>query len=187
LSSSIKKRRFKINEYCRKRYADDPIPFQQRNKKCRAKHRDKRNQHMVEYRKNHVDSIKKYREQWYLAHGKKYFREYRRFRTETDIQVRLAARLRSRLYYALKRGQKTGSAIQDLGCSIAEFERYFESLFTEGMSWSEVRSGKIHIDHIIPISAFDLTDPNEVKKACHYTNLQPLWAIDNLRKGGIRS
>ena len=55
--------------------------------------------------------------------------------------------------------------------------------FTEDMSWEAFRDGKIHIDHIVPCFAFDLTDEAEQKRCFHYTNLQPLWAKENLRKG----
>ena len=58
---------------------------------------------------------------------------------------------------------------------------YFESKFIAGMSWDNY--GKWHIDHIVPLSSFNLLDPEQVKVACHYTNLQPLWAKDNLKKG----
>ena len=70
-----------------------------------------------------------------------------------------------------------------LGCSKKEFIEYFEKLFTEGMSWDKVGSD-IHIDHIKPCCSFDLTKEEEQKKCFHYTNLQPLWASDNLSKGG---
>lgn len=63
-----------------------------------------------------------------------------------------------------------------------EFRNHFESLFTEGMTWEKVLSGEIHIDHIRPKSSFNAKDPEEVKKCWHYSNLQPLWAKDNLSK-----
>lgn len=82
---------------------------------------------------------------------------------------------------AIRRVPKTGSAVKDLGCTIVEFRAYLETLFQEGMTWENY--GEWHIDHIIPLSSFDLSDRDQVLKACHYTNLQPLWAKDNLRKG----
>ena len=110
-------------------------------------------------------------------------RAYEKRKLSNDIQYRLACRLRRRLSQALKGIYKSGSAVHDLGCSIEKFKVYLESLFQSGMSWDNY--GEWHIDHIIPLSKFDLTDREQLLKACHYTNLQPLWAEDNLRKGGV--
>lgn len=109
-------------------------------------------------------------------------RAYRKARYATDSQFKLTRNLRSRLHLAIKGKFKAGSAIRDLGCSIPELIEYFKPLFQEGMSWEN--HGEWHIDHIIPLSAFDLTDPEQLKVACHFTNLQPLWAVENIRKGG---
>src|SRR3990167_916712 len=103
---------------------------------------------------------------------------YRRVRLKNDLQYKLANTLRSRLSKVLK-GQKTGSAVGDLGCTIFEFKNYIESKFQPDMSWDKM--GQIHLDHIIPLSSFDLTDKSQLVKAVHYTNLQPLWAIDNFK------
>jgi hypothetical protein len=70
-----------------------------------------------------------------------------------------------------------------LGCSIPELKTYLESKFQEGMSWENWGIYGWHIDHIIPLDAFNLTNREEFLKACHYTNLQPLWAEENLKKG----
>lgn len=67
------------------------------------------------------------------------------------------------------------------GCSKDDLYSHLESKFTEGMNWDNY--GKWHIDHIKPCVSFDLTDTEEQKKCFHWTNLQPLWAIDNMRKG----
>lgn len=103
-----------------------------------------------------------------------------RIRLKEDIQYKLAKRLRTRLYHALKHGWKSGSAVEDLGCSILELIQYLERKFTDEMSWENY--GKWHIDHIIPLTLFDLSDREQLLKACHYTNLQPLWGFDNIRK-----
>jgi len=101
-------------------------------------------------------------------------------KTKTDVQFKLVRNLRSRLAQALKGNQKTGSAIALLGCSIANLKEHLKSQFVKGMSWGNY--GEWHIDHIKPLAKFDLTDENNVKMLCHYTNLQPLWAKDNIAK-----
>jgi len=109
---------------------------------------------------------------------------YRKTKYGNDLQYKLTNLLRTRFYIALKNKSKTGSAVRNLGCSISELIEYFKSLFQPDMTWEN--HGKWHIDHVIPLTAFDLADPEQVKKACHFTNLQPLWATDNIRKGGIK-
>jgi hypothetical protein len=105
----------------------------------------------------------------------------KKYRYNNDPIFRIRHVLRNRLYCAIKREVKTGSAIRDLGCSIQELKLRLESLFKPGMSWDNY--GRWHIDHIKSLDSFDLTDINQVRIACHYSNLQPLWAEDNLRKG----
>jgi len=104
-------------------------------------------------------------------------------REKIDILFKLKRRLRHRLYSAVKNNQKTGSAIKDLGCSIEELRNYLESKWQEGMTWENYGRDGWHIDHKIPLASFDLSDSEQFAKACHYTNLQPLWAKDNLTKG----
>lgn len=101
-------------------------------------------------------------------------------RYHSDINYRLQANLRTRLHSALRGSWKNGSAVSDLGCSIEFLKEYLENQFTEGMTWDNYPEW--HIDHIVPISCFDLTNHEELMKACHYTNLQPLWAKDNIIK-----
>lgn len=101
-------------------------------------------------------------------------------RRHNDVNYRLSTYLRSRVYHATKLGFKNGSAVADLGCSIEEFKQYIERQFQPRMSWDNY--GEWHLDHIIPLSSFDLTNREQFLKACHYTNYQPLWAKDNLSK-----
>lgn len=88
----------------------------------------------------------------------------------------MAHNLRKRLNKLLKFNGK--SHIVNLGCSVEQLKKYLESKFQVGMTWDNY--GKWHVDHIKPLSKFDIAN---YKEACHYTNLQPLWAKDNIRKG----
>lgn len=65
---------------------------------------------------------------------------------------------------------------------MVQFRQHMESLFQPGMSWENYGKNGWHIDHIMPVSSFDLTNLQEVKRASHFSNLQPLWAADNQRK-----
>jgi hypothetical protein len=103
--------------------------------------------------------------------------EYNKNRYNNDINWKLAANLRSRLVKTIK----YGSHIKDLGCTVDYLKNHLGSLFKPGMTWENY--GKWHIDHIIPLSSFDLTDKNQFKKAVNYKNLQPLWAKENMSKG----
>jgi hypothetical protein len=91
---------------------------------------------------------------------------------------RLKSILRSRLSKLLK-GEV--SAVSDLGCSIEELKKYLELKFLPGMSWANHGLRGWHIDHIIPLASANSEE--ELKKLCHYSNLQPLWSEDNLSKG----
>jgi len=95
---------------------------------------------------------------------------------------KLAHTLRVRINDILKERIKVGSAVNDLGCSIDMLKQHLESKFQLGMTWENHSVDGWHVDHIVPLSKFDLTIKEEFQKACHYTNLQPLWAKDNLVK-----
>lgn len=110
-------------------------------------------------------------------------RKYIRHRLKIDIQFRIRHLLRKRLAEAVKRNNKAGSAVRELGCTIAEFKAYIETKFKSGMTWENWGRHGWHLDHIKPLAAFDLTNHEQFIKACHYTNYQPLWSADNIRKG----
>lgn len=154
----------------------------ERNRKYREANAEAIATYKREYVKNNGDKIKEYREQNRDRIRAKHT-EYTMRRYNEDVYFKMAHSLRSRLRLAIKRGQKAGSAVRDLGCSIEELKQHLEAQFTEGMGWENYGLDGWHIDHIIPLSSFDLTNREQFLKACHYTNLQPLWAKDNLHKG----
>jgi len=148
----------------------------QRSKDLTTKQREERN----------LKKKIKYGENWNSHEGRRKIKaEKRKIRLNNDINFRLADTLRSRLKHALKGNFKSGSAVGDLGCSIEQLKKHIESKFKTGMTWDNWTRNGWHIDHIIPLSRFNLSNKEELLKACHYTNLQPLWAKDNLSKGSL--
>lgn len=140
------------------------------------------------YKEKNKNRIKEYKQQYYQEH-KQEINEYVRYKKDTDIGYRLANNLRNRLGQAIKHNYKAGSAIEDLGCSIDELKQHLEARFYshpetgEMMTWENWSRTGWHIDHITPLDDFDLEDREQFLKACHYTNLQPLWWFQNLIKG----
>lgn len=123
---------------------------------------------------------------WYLNNKKKahisasnYIKRKRLIDSNYKIQNNIGNRLRS----VLKNNnvRKNNRTLEYVGCSIEELRQYIERQFVKGMSWDNY--GEWEIDHIYPISRFDFTIEENIYKAMNYKNLQPLWKIDNIRKG----
>jgi len=165
--------------------------YAKNNKETVAKGRKKRyeqNKNKIcqkqreEYRKNPQKYLEK-NKRWTTKNKNKvneYRRNWQRDKWHSDINYRLKCLLRSRLWKAINLNQKQSSMTDLLGCTIDELKVFLESKFTTGMSWDN--QGAWHIDHIKPCASFDLTKLSEQKKCFHYSNLQPLWAKDNLEK-----
>ena len=133
------------------------------------------------YNEENRESIN-YKNKKYSAANRDKINSRNRRRKGTDSQYKMVCAIRNRFSHAIKGKSKSGSALKLLGCTIPEFLTYFETLFEPGMSWEN--HGKWHIDHIIPLCSFNLENREEALVACNFTNLQPLWAEDNLKKGG---
>ena len=106
----------------------------------------------------------------------------RRRRAER-VECALRARISSQLRYCLTTGKGGATSEALLGYSINELRTHLERQFLKGMSWENM--GEWHIDHIVPLSSFTITGPDdpELRRAWALPNLRPLWAKDNIRKG----
>lgn len=155
------------------------------------------------YYKNNIKDLLQYKKQYYQNNKQKqkevlkrkrktkewkearnaYLRKYSAKKRQTDIVFKLKTNIRRRLHHALKTKNKSNSPIKNLGCTVHELKSYLETRFLPGMTWDNWTREGWHLDHIRPLASFDLTDPEQFKQACHYTNLQPLWATSNLSKG----
>lgn len=111
--------------------------------------------------------------------------EYKKNKRKTDTSFKLERNMRCRLYHAIRsqKADKANRTFKLVGCKLAFLKGYLQAKFTEGMTWENYGHGW-HVDHIKPCCSFDLTKEEEQRKCFHYSNLQPLWAEENLKKGG---
>lgn len=128
-------------------------------------------------KKSNYDKV--YREKNRLKKNE-YIREYRKKRRKQDPTFRLIESVRARLkiFYKSKNINKESKTFEMVGLTPEKLKDYLTEKFKEGMSWNNY--GEWHIDHIIPLSS--ATSDEELIKLCHFTNLQPLWASDNIKK-----
>lgn len=143
-----------------------------------------------EYYEKNKAKLREYSREYYLKNREAILEKKRsnqekykvalRISYNTNPQVKISYLLRNRIKKALKGRDKSCSTRELLGCSFDEAKLYLEKQFKKGMTWEN--HGEWHIDHVLPLSSFNLEDTVQQKLACHYTNLQPLWAKENLQK-----
>ena len=154
----------------------------------RANNKERINNHAAEYRRANRAALLERTKKYYIENKKKVNRkntERNAKRVRADINYRIKRLLHKRIRGSVKLalGIRKDKSVALLGCTITEFRSYFEAKFTDGMTWDKFMLGEIHIDHIVPCASFDLSDISQQKQCFHFTNLQPLWAVDNLVKG----
>jgi hypothetical protein len=149
-------------------------------KKYLLNNKEKRKESVGKYYFNNIDKIKKYKEDW-NEKNIGYQTNYDKKRKKTDPIYKITKLSRTRIYLFLKQKNinKNNTTFGFIGCKPSELKEYLENQFKDDMSWDNY--GKWHIDHIIPLSSAKTNE--EVYKLCHYKNLQPLWAEENLKKG----
>jgi len=136
--------------------------------------KQQKNEYNKGYYKKNKEKFKKYQ--------KGYINKYQISKRKSNIHFKILCNLRSRISNALFNEIKSDHTTKLLGCSIEEAKHHLENQFKIGMSWSNYGHTGWHIDHIKPCAAFDLSKPEEQQKCFHYTNIQPLWAKENLIK-----
>ena len=170
------------------------------NREQYNKHQTKRLESKREYSKKNREALKQKSKKWYQE-NREYSLEQRKIYQElnkdyikertrkyminkynsdphTKVKMNLSRRMRD---FFKKNGSRT---IDFIGCSIDDLKSHLEKQFVDGMSWENYGLHGWHVDHIRPCCSFDLTDPEQQRECFHYSNLQPLWAKDNLAKGG---
>lgn len=147
------------------------------NRKAKAKYRAKKrldpNYSAIEAAR--MQAWRKANPESYLATARRCYQN-RKSNPSFIIECRLRARLTKLL--RISKAPKYDTTFALVGCSIEFLRGYLQGMFKDGMQWNN-----IHIDHIRPLASFDLTDPDQQRQAFHFSNLQPLFAADNIRKG----
>lgn len=174
-----RKNKENLSQKSKERYLLQKDLIREKVRKYEEQNRDKVLLNKRNYAKKNKEKIAAYR-----ANNRDKINSYVRNKMKTNQNFKLATLLRNRIRTALKNNYKCSSSIDLLGCSVEELRAYLQSKFLPGMTWKNHTTDGWHIDHIIPCVAFDLTKEEEQRKCFHYTNLQPLWAIDNFRKNG---
>jgi hypothetical protein len=159
--------KLKITKYHKKYYQNNL----EKIKNYQQTHSKKRSAYMLKWRSKNKLHIKRYKH------------KYEAFRKLHNVEYRMLCNLRNRLRLALMSNSKFGKTTELIGCSISKLKNYIEKKFTKGMTWNNYGRNGWHIDHIKPCVKFDLSKKAEQKRCFHYTNLQPLWAVDNIIKG----
>ena len=192
-------------KYYKQYYLDNKKEISQKASKYYFKNKIKIKKRVKKYNQNHKLAIANYQKNYQkknkkkiLLQRKEYFKEYRirnkkkiimrmvkyhKIKRKNDIKFKLTDNLRRRLNKAIERNSKNTSMIKLLGCSISQLKQHLERQFKPEMGWKNYGLYGWHIDHIRPCCKFDLTKLSEQKKCFHYSNLQPLWAKENLSKG----
>lgn len=169
------------NNYCGKCYT---LNFRERHpgrmeELCSSYYQDNKDRYIERAKKRNKENP----EAANLAHAKWMKKhDYAMQRYNSDINFRLIKIQRARIRNALKGLNKSQTTQELIGCTVEELKIHLESKFTKGMTWDTYGKYGWHVDHIVPISKFNLEDESELKRACHYSNLQPMWWRENLQK-----
>jgi len=151
----------------------NPEKSKEANCKCWLKQNmtpQERNERLREYRKNNPDKVREQR--------KKDYNKY-----QANPKNKIAHSMRTGMYVSLKKNKRNKSWEKLVGYSRFDLMQHLEKLFTKGMNWENY--GKWHIDHKIPIAVFNYEKPEDIdfRKCWALSNLQPLWASENIKKG----
>jgi len=148
----------------------------------RKKNNEKIKESRKLYVKNNKEKISQYRK-YYYSNNKEYYLDWEINKRNNDNLFKLSGNIRKRInkFFRINKIKKSNNTINIIGCSPQELKEHLEKQFTEGMTWDNYGLYGWHIDHIQPLSSGKTEE--DIYKLCHYSNLQPLWAKDNLSKG----
>ena len=179
-----------MKKYHKEYYSKEENIKKRKERSSKSYYKNKHNPETIERRRKNAKAYRDRNSEKLNKLSRKYYKENRERLIEQKLEYYannenacIAKKLREniRTKFRSQNQRKNRSTMELLGVSILHASKHLEKKFQPGMSWDN--HGEWHIDHIIPCASFDLTKPSEQKKCFHYTNLQPLWARENLKKG----
>jgi hypothetical protein len=172
----------KVNEWNRGTYYRNIVKHKETKKKYRDNNKESQKIRGKNYRDNNQEKIKKYYYDNKEVLSKKALSRFKN-RKKTDKLFSVICSIRARFYGFLKSNNitKKNKTFDIVGCKPEDLRGFLEEKFVDGMSWENYGRNGWHVDHIIPLSSAKTEE--EIYKLCHYTNLQPLWEVDNIKKG----
>lgn len=159
-------------------YAKNPDKIKKYHETQYAKDKEKIKEQSKQYYENNKEKISLKNKKWRTKNKEK-INAKARHRRKHDVLFGLKSSVRRRINHFLK-GDKSKSSEEIIGCSYKEYKSHLEQQFTDGMTWDNYGLKGWHVDHIIPLSSAKTED--ELIKLFHYTNTQPLWSDENLKK-----
>ena len=172
----------KIRARARFRRSQNPEYHRLKGREWRNRNLERARATQKKSREKHVKAIALRHKRWVQANRDKVRAYWKKYYSTPEGKIQRS--LRGRLRAAVKKqgAKKFKTTFKLVGCSLQTLMKYLESKFKPGMSWENYGLLTWHIDHIKPVSKFNLLDPIEQRKCFHYTNLQPLWAKENIKK-----
>lgn len=187
----------KVKSLRKRIYKRDKDKILSQNKKYRDNNLESIEKYKKQYLIDNKEKIKNRKKQYYIANvdyynrKNRFYREknrekindYNRKRKLTDPIFKLNYSVRARISRFMKSNniKKNNKTFHIVGCTPTELKIHLEKQFTEGMCWENHGFYGWHIDHIIPLSSAKTEE--ELFKLFHFTNLQPLWGLENMKKG----
>lgn len=162
----------------------NPEKKKESKKKYYDLNKEKETKRLKHYRETNKDKRRITKLNWVKNNKEKYnlySSNWKKEKRKTDPIYRLMSNLRSRTKQFLKGKDSSKKTLEVIGCCFEDLKIYLESKFTDGMTWDNYGFYGWHIDHIVPLSSAKTKE--DIYKLCHYTNLQPLWCNENLKKG----
>jgi len=169
-----------IKDYMRKYYIDNKEEMLKYNNQWRRGNPEKVNEYNKKWRKDNPEYVRKdyqehekYKKQW-AKDNPEYYKQWQKNKYKKDLKFHLNCRIGHAIWKSLK-GNKNNRHWEDLaGYTLNDLVKRLKQTMPEGYTWQDYMEGKLHIDHIIPISVFNFDKPSN-------PDFKNCWALDNLR------